>query len=144
VMSNRSVKEAPAVRSKRRKHGMMCYHESMLPMSHAAEVCRDRHPRDRQLGDRGPGDCPYHPAAGACSRRRAGGGISRQTFRRQRGCALATSEPIARAGDAQPQAALGFMSYVGRGVPRDSARPARLFSLAAEWNEPTACRPTPN
>jgi TPR repeat protein len=59
-------------------------------------------------------------------------------------CALATWEPIARASDAQAQAALGFMYYAGRGVPRDSARAARLFSLAAEQNEPTACRPTPN
>jgi TPR repeat protein len=46
--------------------------------------------------------------------------------------ALATWEPIARAGDAQAQAALGVMHYAGRGVPRDSARAARLFSLAAE------------
>jgi uncharacterized protein len=52
--------------------------------------------------------------------------------------ALATWEPIARDGDAQAQAALGFMYYAGRGVPRDSARAARLFSLAAEQNEPTA------
>jgi hypothetical protein len=46
--------------------------------------------------------------------------------------ALATWEPIARAGDAQAQAALGVMYYAGRRVPRDSARAARLFSLAAE------------
>jgi uncharacterized protein len=52
--------------------------------------------------------------------------------------ALAAWEPIARAGDARAQSALGFMYYAGRGVPRDSARAAQLFSLAAEQNEPTA------
>jgi uncharacterized protein len=46
--------------------------------------------------------------------------------------ALATWEPLARAGDAQAQTALGFMYDAGRGVPRDSAGVARLFSLAAE------------
>jgi uncharacterized protein len=52
--------------------------------------------------------------------------------------ALAAWEPIARAGDARAQAGLGFMYYSGRGVPRDAARAAELFSLAAEQNEPTA------
>jgi uncharacterized protein len=52
--------------------------------------------------------------------------------------ALAAWEPIAKAGDARAQAGLGFMYYSGRGVPRDSARAAELFRLAAEQNEPTA------
>lgn len=52
--------------------------------------------------------------------------------------ALAVWEPIARAGDARAQAGLGFMYYSGRGVPRDAARAAELFFLAAEQNEPTA------
>jgi uncharacterized protein len=52
--------------------------------------------------------------------------------------ALAAWEPLARAGDARAQAGLGFMYYSGRGVPRDSARAAELFRLAAEQNEPTA------
>jgi TPR repeat protein len=52
--------------------------------------------------------------------------------------ALAAWEPLARTGDARAQAGLGFMHYSGRGVPRDSARAADLFRLAAEQNEPTA------
>jgi uncharacterized protein len=52
--------------------------------------------------------------------------------------ALAAWEPIAKAGDARAQASLGFMYYSGRGVPRDRARAAELFRLAAEQNEPTA------
>src|SRR6516165_4402720 len=52
--------------------------------------------------------------------------------------ALAAWEPLATAGDARAQAGLGFMHYSGRGVPRDSARAAELFRLAAEQNEPTA------
>jgi TPR repeat protein len=52
--------------------------------------------------------------------------------------ALAAWEPIATGGDARAQAGLGFMYYSGRGVPRDSARAAQLFRLAAEQNEPTA------
>jgi TPR repeat protein len=52
--------------------------------------------------------------------------------------ALQAWEPLAAAGDARAQAGLGFMHYSGRGVPRDSARAAELFRLAAEQNEPTA------
>lgn len=52
--------------------------------------------------------------------------------------ALAAWEPIATAGDARAQASLGFMYYSGRGVPRNAARAAELFALAAEQNEPTA------
>jgi TPR repeat protein len=52
--------------------------------------------------------------------------------------ALAAWEPIAKAGDARAQAGLGFMYYSGRGVPRDSARAAELFHLAADQSEPTA------
>jgi TPR repeat protein len=52
--------------------------------------------------------------------------------------ALSAWEPLAKAGDARAQAGLGFMYYSGRGVPRDSARAAELFRLAAEQNEPTA------
>src|SRR5579871_4324022 len=51
---------------------------------------------------------------------------------------LSAWEPIAKAGDARAQAGLGFMYYSGRGVPRDSARAAELFRLAADQNEPTA------
>jgi uncharacterized protein len=52
--------------------------------------------------------------------------------------ALAAWEPLAVAGEPRAQAGLGFMHYSGRGVPRDSARAAELFRLAAEQNEPTA------
>ena len=46
--------------------------------------------------------------------------------------------PLAEAGDARAQSALGFMYYSGRGVPRDSARAAEFFQRAAEQGEPTA------
>ena len=46
--------------------------------------------------------------------------------------------PLAEAGDARAQAGLGYMYYSGRGVARDSARAAELFSRAADQGEPTA------
>jgi TPR repeat protein len=52
--------------------------------------------------------------------------------------ALAAWGPLADAGDARAQSALGFMYYSGRGAPRDSARAAALFRQAADQGEPTA------
>jgi TPR repeat protein len=52
--------------------------------------------------------------------------------------ALAAWGPLAEAGDARAQSALGFMYYSGRGASRDSARAAALFRRAAEQGEPTA------
>jgi len=52
--------------------------------------------------------------------------------------ALQAWGPLAGAGDARAQAALGFMYYSGRGVPRDSVRAAEFFQRAAEQGEPTA------
>lgn len=46
--------------------------------------------------------------------------------------------PLAEAGDPRAQEGLGFMYYSGRGVARDSARAAELFSRAADQGEPTA------
>ena len=52
--------------------------------------------------------------------------------------ALEAWGPLASAGDARAQAALGFMYYSGRGVARDSVRAAEFFQRAAEQGEPTA------
>ena len=74
---------------------------------------------------------PPAPAHAAEPEAASRGGVSAYNGRNSAG-ALATWETIARAGDAQAQAALGLMYSSGRGVPRDSARAARLLSLAAE------------
>ena len=47
-------------------------------------------------------------------------------------------EPLAAAGDARAQAALGFMYYSGRGVALDRALAADFFRRAGEQGEPTA------
>ena len=40
--------------------------------------------------------------------------------------------PLATAGDARAQTALGFMYYSGRGVPRDPQRARKLWRRACE------------